>query len=184
VPSPMRCMPRAAQSSRRLPTPGRSLASGTAAADPLTVWKSDPLFQPATRGGFAVNGIAIDGNNLFTNNSEKGLLVRTPIAGDGSAGTPVAIRGVSLTGSDGIRRLAPNTLVVTESGLDAISKVVIDPATNSGVRTLLSDRLDRPSAIAIFANDAWVTDGQIGRLLGFDKTPLQTPFLVERVPLL
>ena len=157
------------------------LASGAAAADPLTVWNSGPLYQPATQGGFGVDGIAIDGSNVYTNNVEKGLLVRTPIQADGTAGAPVAIAGVSLSGTDGIRLLAPNILVVTEANIDAISKVVIDPAANSGVRTLLSNRLDRPCGVAIFDNEAWVTDGQIGRLTGGDTTPLNVPFLVERV---
>ena len=159
------------------------LASGAAAADPLTVWKTDPLYQPATQGAFGVDGIAIDGSNVYTNNVDKGVLVRTPIQGDGTAGTPVAIAGVALAGSDGIRLLAPSTLVVTEANINAISKVVIDPTANRGVRTLLSNRLDRPCGVAIVDNEAWVTDGQIGRFTGSDTTPLNVPFLVERAPI-
>jgi sugar lactone lactonase YvrE len=149
----------------------------------LEVWASNDLFVAAHAGAFAVNGIALDGDHLIVGNLDKGILVQVPIESDGTAGTPVEIAGVTLTAPDGIRLAAPGKLLVAESGADALSEVVIDAVAHTGTRTLLSNRLDRPSSVAVASGAAFIADGQVGRLFGLDPTPVNAPFLVERLPL-
>jgi len=158
------------------------LPASAAATDPLHLWATGAAYQPATVGAFAVNGIAIDGANVYTDNLDRGILARTPISPDGSAGTAVEIAGVTLTACDGMRWAAPNTLLVAE-GEGALSKIVIDPAHDTGVRDVVSNRIDRPSAVAVTDGAAWVTEGQIRRMFGLDPTPTSVPFLVQRVEL-
>ena len=69
-----------------------------------------------------------------------------PPIGDGTAGTPVQITGVTLTAPDGMRLVAPNTILVAESFVDTLSEVSVNATTNIGTRTVLSNRLDRPSS--------------------------------------
>ncbi|HVY47289.1 MAG TPA: hypothetical protein VHB21_15480 [Minicystis sp.] len=161
-----------------------------AGGDTLEDWLTDPLLEPAMQGDFAVDGIAIDGSDMYLNNLEQGTLLRVAIAGDGSAGTPVVIGNVTLSGSDGMRLFAPHTLIIAEGGgafggTDALTKVVVDTGNDTGVRTILSNRLDRPAAVVVSEGDAWVTEGQIGRVFGIDADgkPPSVPFLVKRVEL-
>jgi sugar lactone lactonase YvrE len=160
-------------------------AGGSALED----WSTDPVFQPLYPGDFAIDGIAVDGDDVYVNNLEQGTLIRVPIDAYGAAGAPVVIAGVTMSAPDGMRLLAPATLIVTEGGgfggSDAVTKVVVDPGTDTGVRTVLSTRIDRPSAVVVSQGDAWVTEGQIARVFGLDVdgSPPQLPFLVRRVEL-
>jgi sugar lactone lactonase YvrE len=155
----------------------------------LEVWKNDPLFT-AGQGQFAVDGLVIDGSDLYANNLTTGALVRVPIAADGTAQAPVAITIKSTTGAavtlaapDGMRLRSAHTLLVAESGADAIGEVKIDPATNTAVRETFASRIDRPSSLALSGGAAWVAEGQIARLFGLEATAVNYPFYVSRIPL-
>lgn len=151
-------------------------------------WAKDPLLQPNNQSDFANDGIALDGENLYVNNLEKGTLVRIPFTDSGEAGTPVEIKTASgaslgLIAPDGMRLVAANTIVTTESAADTVSKLVIDPAHDTATREVLSDKIDRPSAIAKVGGDLWIAEGQIFRAFGLDSTPIQTPFELVRTSL-
>lgn len=149
----------------------------------LEVWKEDALFT-AGQGQFAVDGIVIDGSDIYVNNLTTGALVRVPIGQDGAAGTPVSIAlAAPLSGPDGMRLSGEHTLLVAESGADAVGEVKIDPAKNTAVRTTFANRIDRPSSLAIVGDGAFITEGQIGRLFGLEKTAVDYPFYVRRIPL-
>jgi len=161
-----------------------------AGGDALEHWSTDPLYAPPAEGAFAIDGIVIDGDNVYVNNLSTGALIRVPIEAGGAAGTPVQIAGVTLSAPDGMRLLGPNTILVAEAGAafggaDALSKVVVAPAADTGTRVVLSNRLDRPSAVAITQGDAWVAEGQIARVFGIDadgQLPF-VPFQICRVEL-
>ena len=81
-------------------------ASGVA-----TAWSQDPLLAPSTSacGGkvplpIGANGITHDANAVYVTNTDYGRLVKIPIAGDGSAGTPVVVKEdcATLVGADGL----------------------------------------------------------------------------------
>jgi hypothetical protein len=157
-----------------------------AGAADLEQWASDALFQ-APPGSFAVDGIALDGDSIYVNNLTTGALIRTVINGDGSAGTPTQIGGVTMLSPDGMRRVGPATFLTAESdnnGVDhdIVSQIVVDTTNNTGVRTIVSNRLDRPTAVAVASNDGlWVAEGQVGRAFGLDPTTLNLPYLLVRV---
>jgi sugar lactone lactonase YvrE len=145
----------------------------------------DSLLQPNNPSDFANDGIALDGRNLYVDNLEKGLLVRIAIGDGGEAAAPVEIKtangaSLGLVAPDGLRLVAPSTIVTTESAADTVSKLVIDPAHDTATREVLSDKLDRPSAIAKVGGDLWIAEGQIFRAFGLDSTPVQTPFELVR----
>lgn len=160
-------------------------AGGTA----LEVWKHDPLFT-AGPGQFAVDGIVVDGGDVYANNLTTGALVRVPIGADGAAGPATAIQikdgegaAVKLAMPDGMRLRAARTLLVAESGADAVSELKVDPATDTAVREVFANRIDRPSSVAVASGAAWIAEGQIGRLFALEDTPVNYPFMVKRVPL-
>lgn len=154
-----------------------------AGSSKLEVWKEDALFT-AGPGQFAVDGIVVDGEDIYVNNLTSGALVRVPIHPDGAAGTPVSIAlAAPLSGPDGMRLAGAHTLLVAESGADAVGQVKIDPATNTAVRTTFANRIDRPSSVAIAGDGVFITEGQIGRLFGLEKTAVDYPFYVRRIPL-
>jgi sugar lactone lactonase YvrE len=170
-------------------------ANGTA----LEVWKNDSLFT-AGPNQFAVDGIVVDGTtDIFVNNLTSGALIRVPIGTNDAAGTPTAIALksnmgaaiASLSSPDGMRLRAPHTILIAESGADAVSEVKIDPQTNTAVREVFANRIDRPSSVAIgkandgaAANDgAWIAEGQIARLFALENTPVNFPHYVKRIDL-
>ena len=155
----------------------------------LEVWKNDALLG-AGEGQFAVDGVAVDGDDVWVDNLTKGTLVRIPITAGGAAGAAVKIEikdatgaPVSLSSPDGIRLSSPRTLLVAEAGADAVSTVKIDPATNTAVRSGFASRLDRPSSVAIANGGAWIAEGQIARLFKLESTPVNYPFHLRRIPL-
>ncbi len=148
----------------------------------LELWATDASFT-ADPGAFAIDGIVIDGDDIYVNNLTSGALIRVAIQENGSAGTPVTISGVTLTSPDGMRLRAPGRILVAEAAADTLSEIAINSADNTGVRSVLSNRLDRPSAVAISGGAAWVAEGQIGRVFQLDNTPLNLPFQVVRLPL-
>jgi sugar lactone lactonase YvrE len=163
------------------------LKAGATAIDSAW-WSNSTLLQPATAGHFAVDGIVLDGTDIYVNNLDKGTIVRIPILGSGSAGTAVAITkpggaSLGLVAPDGMRLVAPGTVVTTESSANTISKLVIDTAHNTATREVLSNRIDRPSSLAMSDGSLWVTEGQIFRAFGLDSTPVNIPFQVVRTEL-
>ena len=90
----------------------RKLAAAATVATVATLdadWARGTDVEPAAQGAFGVDGIVVDGANLFVNNISKGTLIKVPISGADS-GPPVVIAGVTLAGLGGLRLLAANTI--------------------------------------------------------------------------
>lgn len=162
------------------------LPAGAAA---LEIWKNDALFT-AGQGQFAIDGIVVDGEDVFVNNLTTGALVRVPIGANGAPGAAIAVQMKTPSGApvrfaapDGMRLRAPHTLLVAESGADTVSEVKIDTTTNTAVRETFANHVDRPSSVAVAGGAAWIAEGQIGRLFGLDSSAVSYPFYVRRVPL-
>jgi sugar lactone lactonase YvrE len=155
------------------------LAAGGSA---LELWSANDLYS-AGPGQFAIDGIVVDGTEIYVNNLTTGRLIQVGIQMDGTARAPVAIEGVTLTAPDGMRLRGPGRILVAESLANTLSEVTVDAVRHTGIRNVLNNRLDRPSAVAVSGEAAWVAEGQIGRVFGLDSTPLNVPFRVVRVPL-
>jgi len=128
-------------------------------------WASEPeLIGGCGPAGFGVNGVAVWEDHVYAANTDRGLLVRMPILGDGSAGAGTIVAGDNtdecepdeLWGMDGIAFDAEGSvyaLLVTQHKL-----VRIDPADGS-VEVLLTeaDGLHNAASLAFGTQD---DDGQ------------------------
>ena len=75
----------------------------------VSVWKESPLFYGSPDSPLlhphGVNGIVVDdaGQNVYVTVTDYGRVIRIPINGNGSAGTPqVVFENVNYWGMDGI----------------------------------------------------------------------------------
>jgi predicted ATPase len=166
-------------------------------------WCTNDLFTaPDPANPVVINGLAHVKKNgaefLYTNKRDTGVLFRVPIerAADGSkvCGQPVAIRlDAPIPFSDGLRMRDSDSILLTLNAAspEAVAAggaipgalVQIDVSGDSGHVTFLSDTLDQPSSVVRFRGDAWVSEGQILRLIGVDTTPVNLPFKLRRVRL-
>ena len=120
---------------------------------PAEIWLQHDLVAGCPPEGFGVNGIAFWKGDLYAANTDRGALVRIPIARDGSPGEPELVAGnmdcepEGLFGMDGIafdvRGNVYATLVLQNQ------LVRIDP-TDGTVTTLLTgdDGLWNPASVA------------------------------------
>jgi sugar lactone lactonase YvrE len=157
-----------------------------AAADLMTVNSAETWLRVAefdvTSEQFGVNGIVADGSaRLFVVMSAGGTIFEIPIATDGSAGTPVAVTtSTDLEGGDGLELLDDSTLLLIQSS----TLTRVDLANAGAVTTLTGAELQTEflTTLAVFGSAAWVVEGQLDHLLGFDPEPPMLPFRVLRVP--
>jgi sugar lactone lactonase YvrE len=149
-------------------------------ASKLDLWSSDPLLAPPDASGFGADGISFDGGtNLYVNTFTTGRLLRFPIMPDGSAGAPAAITVTPpLASLDGMRAIDSKTLIVVE-GVGRLTRVAISDSTATS--TTISNRLDSPTSVVRMKGSYWVTEGQLGHLLGLVAGPPSVPFLVKRI---
>ena len=109
-----------------------------------------------------------------------GEIFEIPIETDGSAGEPVALTtSVDLEGGDGLKLVEGAILLVQQSTLTRVA------LADGAVTTLSPPELATEflTTFALFGGAAWVVEGQLDRLLGFDPLPPELPFRVVRVPL-
>jgi sugar lactone lactonase YvrE len=163
------------------------LRAGASAID-ADWWSKGAALQPNNAADFANDGIVLDGSTLYVDNMEKGTLVSIAISASGDAGDEHVLTdpdgaALGLTAPDGMRLVAPGTLAVAESSADTVSKLVIDAEHGTATRAVLSDRIDRPSSLALVDGELWISEGQIFRAFGLDSTPVQTPFELVRAAL-
>jgi sugar lactone lactonase YvrE len=149
-------------------------------ATKLEIWISDPLLAPPTPSGFGADGICFDGgSNLYVNTFTTSTLLRIPILSDGTAGTTTVVAvAPALASPDGMRAIDSKTLVVVE-GVGRLTRVTLSDSGASA--TTLSNRLDAPTAVAKIGDSYWVSEGQLGHLLGLVAGPPNLPFLVKRI---
>jgi sugar lactone lactonase YvrE len=153
------------------------LANGS--GNTLQQWAKDPLLAPSSEQGFGADGITWDGQgNLFVGMFSDSRLVRIPINANGSAGTVTQINVTpALTNPDGMRALDANTLLLVE-GTGQLVKVSV--SGTAGTRTVLKDGLNGPTSVTVYKNQYWISEGQLGHLLGQIAGP-PGPFKLQRV---
>jgi sugar lactone lactonase YvrE len=152
-----------------------------AGADHLEVWSRDPLLAPSAPGGFGANGVAWDGaTSVYVTSFSDNRLIRIAIRDDGSAApaTQIAVTP-ALVGPDALRALDPGALLVVEQTGGRLTRVTVP----DGRATPIADHLDMPTSVAIRGRDAWVTEGQLGHILGSASGPPSLPFVVRRIAL-
>jgi sugar lactone lactonase YvrE len=147
----------------------------------LEPWLVDPSLTPQP-GAFGLDGIVIAGGALYVNRFDTGALYRVAINPDGSAGavTPIAVSPALVT-PDGMRALDDRTLLLVEGNRNTLVEVALDG--DAATATVLTDQLDMPTSVALARGSAWVTEGQLGRLLAQPPVAPVLPFSVRRVDL-
>lgn len=142
-------------------------------------WVQDPLLagDASNCGGTSsiavgANGIVRDGDSLLVAGNDTGVLVRVPIADDGSAGEIEVVAGpdCELAGIDGIALDDDGTVVAAINRADRLVRIATD-----GSHTVVAEGapLDFP-ATPVFtdAGDLVVTSFALGQLLaGGDPHP-------------
>lgn len=139
----------------------------------LDVWSDDPAL--ADGSPLKINGIAFDGSRtLYTTNYATGELLAVGIGRRGWALEPRPVTlDEPLTNPDGLRWRGASLYV---TAADGVSRV--DPRT--GQRILVANGLDQPTSLTFIGSSAWVTEGQVGRLLAGEAPDL--PFTVAELP--
>lgn len=149
-------------------------APGEAALAP---WLEDAALAPATAGAFGLDGIAIAGDAVIVTKLDTGELYRIAIADDGRAGEVTRLPG-TFAGPDGLRAGPDGSLLLVEGA----GRLVQLEADGTNVRGLADD-LDQPTAVVAARGAAWVTEGQLGRLLAQPPVAPRLPFAVRRIDL-
>lgn len=153
-------------------------------ATTLTEWASNPAWNATGPGEFTLDGIVVDGANVYVGKFVKGELFRVELKADGTAGavTPIAVTP-ALAGPDGMRLLGAGTIVVAEGFNGQVSVVKITGSTASA--TALANGLAGPTGVAVDGDQVWVTEGQFGALFpladGGTPPPPRLPFRVTRL---
>ena len=150
-------------------------------ADHLTQWSHDAALAPLTASGFGANGIAWDGaTGLYATNFEANQIVHLAITADGSAGPATALTvSTPLSGPDAVRLLDAHTLLVVEQAGGKLTQIALPDGTASPLATGLA----APTSVTVHASTAWVTEGQLGHILGTVPGPPTLPFDLARVAL-
>lgn len=139
-------------------------------------WVQDARFVPDSQNAFGLDGIVLAGARLIVNKLDTGELFAITIATGAVAPLPLA---EPLAGPDGMRALDDDTLLVIEGNANRLSKIAIRGTLATS--TPIATDLDMPTAVAVSRGFAWVSEGQLGRLLTGQEPNL--PFSVRRVGL-
>ncbi len=145
----------------------------------LTAWSENAAYTGGAND-FTLNGIAWDGQGaLYVTKFSSGQMFRVALNTDGSAATPVEMTSSrALVSPDGLKRLNANTFLVIE-GNGHLTRLAVSGSTLTP--TTLTNRLDSPSTVDVLGDSAWVVEGQLGVLFGFESGPADLPFRVRRV---
>lgn len=150
----------------------------------FTTFSSDTTLAPPAVGQFGADGIVFDGTaSLYVNNFAKNSLIRFPIQPNGTSGTPEVFTVTpALASPDGMRILDATTLLVVENiaTTGRLTRLSLNVAGKSAAGTVLSNRLDTPTAVVKVGQSYWVSEGQLDQLFGMMKPDL--PFMIRRIP--
>lgn len=154
----------------------RRVPAGGAA---IEEWAADPSFV-APQGVFGLNGIAWNGQVLYTARLDTAEVFRIAVGAGGAAGaiTPIAL-DKPLVGPDGVKALDANRLLIVDNPGGSVRIVTL--SGDSGTVMTITNKLDTPTTAAPFDKYAWVLEGQLDHLLGQDPEPPNLPFLARRV---
>jgi sugar lactone lactonase YvrE len=150
-----------------------------AGSDALEEWSTDAQFG-TPQGELGVNGIAWDGQDLYTVKSNDATMYRVAIEADGSAGAVTLLTPDKPLGNpDGLTTLGTGRFLVVDNAGGTVKQLTL--AGDSVAVMTLDNSLDTPTTAAIAFGDAWVVEGQLDHLLGGDPATVDLPFLVKRV---
>jgi sugar lactone lactonase YvrE len=148
--------------------------------DSAAVWSEDAMYAVGA-GEFGLNGIVVDGSNVYTVIFANGKVFRIPIMGSGMAGTIEEITpDPALMGPDGLKMIVTDTLAVLQNSAGVLS--TLDVSGSPSVATEIAAGLDAPSTFAVTSsNEALVVEAQLDDFLGGTDPAL--PFCVRRIAL-
>lgn len=153
-------------------------------AGKATKWATDPLMvgdkmSKCAAGlgfDFGANGLGLSTKDkaFYVANTDKGSIVKIPIKGDGTAGTPAIFAAAdcaTLGGADGLSIDTDGTLLVALNGLNTIARVGLDGKVSVVVA---KDKLDSPASTWITSKGKktlYVTNSAIGSFFSMMGTP-------------
>jgi sugar lactone lactonase YvrE len=128
----------------------------------LEIWLIDPLFVPP-KDGPGLDGITFGSDgNIYVNTFATGTLLRVAVQ-DGRPGKVtqlVTSRPISFP--DALRPLDGNKLLMIE-GAGSLDRVTI--SGNSASIETIADKFIQPTGVAVTGSTAWITEGQLSRLI-------------------
>jgi DNA-binding beta-propeller fold protein YncE len=118
-----------------------------------TAWATGPSLAELSFAG--ANGLVIHGNAVWAGNLDKGIIVRMPIRGDGSAG-PAELEATGLNGGlDDFSVIGRNTIVATLNMADEV--VQVQPGQPPQVLLTAADGLSTPTSVRLRNDTIYVT---------------------------
>jgi sugar lactone lactonase YvrE len=128
----------------------------------VATWKRDPLLvgDPTACADLlpipiGANGIVVTATDVWATSTDRGALVRIPIADDGSAGDAIAVvDDCALAGADGMAQASDGTFVIALNVQDAVVRVHRD----GSIHPLASGApLDFPASVTIDGDRTFIT---------------------------
>ncbi len=134
-------------------------------------WLRDEQFRAE---GFALNGIAVSDDQVFTGVFATGALYKIDTSADALMAEQIKIDR-PIAGPDGIEVLDARTLIVVEGMAASVLRVQLSEDLLSGTVQNLSQDFQVPTTLALSGDQAIVVQGQLGRFFGMDPSPVE-PF--------
>ncbi|WP_394850991.1 hypothetical protein LZC95_26730 [Pendulispora brunnea] len=139
------------------------------------VWATDRRWE-VMPGEYGLNGLAYLQGNVYAVHTQHNELFRIPLTPQGTAGESVAVSlDRPLTRPDGIEIAADGSLLIVESGANRLVRAELQG--DRGAISVLATGFEGPTTFALFADSAWVVEGQLDHLA--DQKP-RLPFRIVR----
>jgi sugar lactone lactonase YvrE len=129
----------------------------------VTIWSQDPLLSP--HGFVGVNDLAFDRNQkfLYTDNSDKGQLLRIPLLADGSAGPAQVFAtsapiGASPGVPDGIMFDVRGNLYVCTPFLNQVQVISPDGQLITSLSGTGDNAMDFPASLVFDGQSLYISD--------------------------
>ncbi|MCC7071122.1 MAG: hypothetical protein IT383_07360 [Deltaproteobacteria bacterium] len=147
----------------------------------LEVWSEDPVFADKLLPFmFSANGADYHAptHSLYVVSTYDGALYRVALRPDGGAEQPIRVAlDRKLVSPDGLRVYDDDTLLVVEG--TGLTRVRLDG--DAGAVEVITEGMEDPSGLIVDGVHAWVAEGQVGRLVGYDWSAKVLPFRLWRV---
>jgi len=155
---------------------GRKLQQGSAEA-----WATAPAWEVG-QGQFGLNGIIVKGSDVYAAHTQNNALYRIPIAAGGAAGAVVRVRlDRVIDGPDGLEFAENGRLVFVEANLNHLSYFTLGEGDTGRTGPVLAYGMAGPTTFALFADSAWVVEGQLDKFFNPSSGSPSLPFRVRRV---
>lgn len=113
----------------------------------------DPLMEPKRPSIFGINGIKIWNGQLYFTNSDQNILGRMPIEDDGTSRAS-AIQVTKIDGPDDFTFNRAHNVVVAQSGVDLVGRVIGDRVATLPVSPSTTDTSSNDTGNALFGPTA------------------------------